>query len=122
MNDPIASISPSHLLLYVARLFSYILLCERIYELRQHLVHDDGLGQRLGIVGQPSQCQCSRLLDGRHGVEQQRSQQRHHIRILQCLDVLRSVRQLCDGLHEGAARLLILLKGTVTCWEERERR
>ena len=87
-----------------------VLLGERVHELREDLVRDDGLGQLVVVVGEAAERERGRLLDTGDVVEEQRAQQLHHARILQGLDVLRAGGELGDRLHEVDARLLVVLE------------
>lgn len=75
------------------------LLGQRVDQLRQHLVVHHGLGQVVGVVGQPAERHGGGLLDGGHVVQQQRAQQRHGAGLLQCLDVLQGKEE--EGGYEG---------------------
>jgi hypothetical protein len=87
-----------------------VLLGERVHELREDLVRDDGLGQLVVVVGEAAERERGRLLDTGDVVQKERAQQLHHARILQGLDVLRAGGELGDRLHEVDARLLVVLE------------
>ena len=58
--------------------FTYVLLGERVDQLGEDLVGDNSLGQLIRVVGQTAEGQGSRLLDGRHVIEQKGSQESHN--------------------------------------------
>ena len=57
---------------------TYVLLGERVDELRKDLVGDDGLGQLIRVVGKTAEGESSRLLDRWNIIEEQRSQEGHN--------------------------------------------
>ena len=57
---------------------TYVLLGKRVNKLRQDLVGDDGLSELVRVVGETAEGKGSRLLDGRHIVQEEGSQQSHH--------------------------------------------
>ena len=57
---------------------TYVLLGERVDELREDLVGDDGLSKLVGVVGEATESQSSGLLDGGHIIEEEGSQESHN--------------------------------------------
>ena len=106
---------------------TYVLLRKRVNKLWKDFIRDDGLSELIRVVGESSEGQSSRLLDGRNVIKKKWSQQSHDTynrekrleslkipRILTStlkgLDVLWSLGQLSDGLYEGDSGLLVSLK------------
>ena len=57
---------------------TYVLLGKRVDELREDFVGDDSLSKLVRVVGEAAKSQSGRLLDGRHVIEKQRSQEGHN--------------------------------------------
>ena len=57
---------------------TYVLLGERVDELRKDLVGDDGLGQLIRVVGKTAEGESSRLLDRWNVIQKQGSQKSHN--------------------------------------------
>ena len=60
------------------RKMTYVLLGERVDQLRKDLIRDDGLGELVRVVGEATESQSSGLLDGGHIVEEEGSQESHN--------------------------------------------
>jgi len=87
--------------------FTYVLLTQGVDELRQDLVGHDGLSEFIRVVGKSTKGQGSRLLDAWDVVQQEWSQKGHNTGALKSLDVLWSLSQLGNGLHEGNSSFLV---------------
>lgn len=93
-----------------ADIHTYVLLAQRIHQLREDLVGNNSLREVIGVVGEAAQRERSSLLNARHVVQQQRPEQLHDTGILHGVDVLGPCSGLGYALHELHACLLVLLE------------